>query len=335
MVKFLYSTDWHYKGKNPRTRMDDFTSTMEAKIKHFFWLGHELGVDAFLHGGDYFDTKETTSSVVNRLGEIIRDGLKDKMMYGVWGNHDEHGMNPNTVTQTPIGVFQNFYPNFIILNKEPLMFEANGERIKLSGVSSYAKLDTHTINPDTEEIIEHRSRDYVIEESDGTPHIHIVHGWLSARPISDEMRINHTVIDEMRHTKATVTLTGHEHTGFPVTKTNHGLVYNPGALGRVHSSHVEMNRMPKYALITIHKDGKPEIEPIQCPVAKLGTEVMDRKLLDAQQERLAKLKEAKGDIKVLLKELNIKGIDLPAILEQLRETTKPDVFDEVKRRLGY
>lgn len=334
MLKFLYSTDWHYKARNPKTRTDDFPSTMEAKIKHFFWLGHELGVDAFLHGGDYFDSKDTASSAVNYLGDLIREGLKGKMMYGVWGNHDVHGMNPNTVTQSSIGVFQNFFPNFTILNRDPIIFEANGQKVKLSGVSSYAQLDRHILNPETQEIVEHRSRDYVIKEWDGVPHIHIVHGWLTPKPIMED--ILHTTINEILHTKATVTLTGHEHTGFPVTRISPGrLVYNPGALGRVHASHVEMNRMPKYALITIHDGGEPWIESIQCPVAKLGTEVMDRTAIDAKAENLAKLKEAKGDIRELLKTMNIQGIDLPAILEKYRSTTKPEVYEEAKKRLGY
>lgn len=333
MLKFLYSTDWHYKARNPKSRIDDFPSTIEAKINHFFWLGHELGVDAFLHGGDYFDSKDTASSSVNRLGNIIREGLKGKTMYGVWGNHDVHGMNPNTVTQSSIGVFQNFFPNFVILNRKPIVFEANGQKVNLSGVSSYAQLDRHILDPETQEILQHRSRDYVVEEYDGIPPIHITHGWLTPKPIMED--IVHTVIDEMRHTRAVVTLTAHEHTGFPVTKIDHGLVYNPGALGRVHASHTEMNRMPNYALITIHKDGAPEIEPIQCPVAKLGTEVMDRTEIDKKAEALAKLKVAKGNVREIIRTIDIQSLDLRSILEELRSTTKPDVYEEVVRRLGY
>jgi DNA repair exonuclease SbcCD nuclease subunit len=166
MLRFIYTTDWHGDNKNPKSRIDDFPSTLEAKINHSFWLGHELGVDAYLHGGDFFNRENIAASYVNHLGNIIREGLKGKMMYGIWGNHDIHGMNPNTVNQNSIGVFQNFFPNLVILNRQPIIFEANGQKVKLSGVSSYAQLDRHILDPETQEIVEHRSRDYVIEEYD-------------------------------------------------------------------------------------------------------------------------------------------------------------------------
>lgn len=328
MIKFLYSTDWHTKGVSPSTRTDHFPTTIEAKIAYSFQLGHELNVDAFLAGGDYFDSPNTSDEYVIRIGKIIEKGLNGKQLFGVWGNHDVKGYNPDTVTKSPIGVFQTFAPYFTILNREPIIFEAdNGQQVKLSGVSSYARLDRHITDPETNEIIEHRSRDWVVDH-DG---IHIVHGYLTPKPILDD--IPHTIIEEMKHTKARVTLGAHEHTGFPVTKIDNGLVCNPGALGRVFASHTEMNRMPKYLLITIHDDGTPEIEPIQCPIAKIGTEVMNRDELDAKKEKEAILQEAKGSIREILANMDIKGVDLNLILSRYKETTKPNVFAEAKRRL--
>jgi DNA repair protein SbcD/Mre11 len=332
MIKFLYSTDWHSKGKSPATRTDDFPTTIETKIKHFFELGHELGVDAFLAGGDYFDSPFTSSAYVTRIGKIIEEGTKDKKLYGIWGNHDVSAWNPDTVKNTSIGVFQSFSNSFIVLDRKPIIFEKNGQKVKLSGVSSYARLDRHELDEEGN-IVKHRARDYVIEETDGTPQIHIVHGYLSPKAVLDD--IAHTVINEMRHTKAAVTLTGHEHTGFPVTKIDNGFVYNPGALGRVFASHTEMNRMPNYALITIHTDGSPEVEPIQCSIAKKGTEVMDRSLLDAKKAKEALILAAKGNIGALLKQMNIEGVDLNHILSHYKKTTKPEVFEEAKRRLGF
>lgn len=322
------------KAKSPNTRTDDYPSTIEAKMTHFFQLGHELNVDAFLCGGDYFDSPFTPDEYVIHVGKMIEKELRGKQLFGVWGNHDVSGWNPNTVTRTAIGVFQTFSPYFTILNRTPFIFRAsNGEKVKLTGISSYAQLDRHIIDQETDTILHHRNRDYVVTEFDGTPHIHIVHGYLSPKPILED--IPHTVIEEMRQTRATVTLTGHEHIGFPVTKLDHGLVYNPGALGRVFASHSEMNRMPKYALVTIHSDGTPEIDPIYCPIAKKGTEVMDRSALDAKLEKEAILKEAKGNIREILKKMNIKGIDLRQVLEGYKENTKPEVYAEVKKRLGY
>ena len=137
----------------------------------------------------------------------------------------------------------------------------------------------------------------------------------------------------MKHTKAKITLTGHEHTGFPVTKTDHGLVYNPGALGRVFASHTEMNRMPKIALCSIDDSGTAEIQPVQSRVAKDGKDVMDRTLLDEKKLREQILLETKGSIKEVLSQINIGNVDLRLIINRFENEVKREVYDETKRRL--
>lgn len=329
-IKFMYMTDPHTKPKSPSTRTDDYPSTIEAKFINWFQMGHELGVDFFLCGGDFFDSPFTSSKYITHIGKMIERELKGKHLYGIWGNHDIQGWNPETVHNTSIGVFQSFSPYFSILTRKPTVINKNGLKLNLTGVSSYAQLDKHILD-DEGNILKHRSRDWVVEETDG-PHVHVVHGFLSPKPILDT--IPHTVIEEMKHTKATITLGAHEHTGFPVTKIDNGLVCNPGALGRVFASHSEMNRMPKYLLCTIHDDGTPEIQPIQCPIAKPGIEVMDRTALDEKKAKEAVLEQAKGDIRLILEGIDIRGIDLNAIMNKYKETTKPEVFDEARRRLG-
>lgn len=326
----MYMTDPHMKGKSPSTRTDDYPSTIHAKVTNWFQMGHELGADFFLCGGDFFDSPYVSEEYVIHVGKMFERELKGKQLYGIWGNHDVIGWNPKTITKTAIGVFQAFSKHFTILTREPTVLEFRGQKVSLTGVSSHAQLDRHILDEEGN-IIEHRSRDWVVEEVNG-PHVHVVHGFLSPKPVLDT--IPHTLIEEMKHTKASITLGAHEHTGFPVVKTDHGFVYNPGSLGRVFASHSEMNRMPMYALCTIHDDGTPEIQPIQCPIARVGHEVMDRTLLDEKKAKEALLEQAKGDIREILKGINIKGIDLNVIMNGYQETTRPEVFDEAKRRLG-
>lgn len=322
-------TDPHLKGKSPSTRVDDFTSTMELKLKDFFAFGHEQNVDFFACGGDFVDSPYTSSRFAKRVGQLLKSELKGKEMFFSWGNHDMIAWNPNTISDTSFGLFEAFADEMTMLSKQPIHRTYNGQTISLTGINSYAKLDRHLVDEEGN-ILEHRSRDYVIEETD-TPRIHIVHGYLSPKPILED--IPHTVIEEMRHTKATITLTGHEHTGFPVTQLDHGLVYNPGALGRVFASHTEMNRMPKYALCTIADDGTPTIEPIQCRVAKDGKEVMDRTALDEKKKREQILLETKGNIREVLSKINIGSIDLDTIILRFKDDVSKDVYEEAKRRL--
>lgn len=329
MIKFLYMTDPHIKGRSPSTRTDDFPSTIESKIKDFFAYGHEQNVDFFMCGGDFMDSPYASTRYAQRIGRMFKEGLKGKKLYFVWGNHDVVAWNPKTIDDTAFGLFQAFAEEMVLLEREPLEVTYNGQTIELSGISSYAQLDRDVLNED-ESISLHRERDYIIEETK-YPRVHVVHGYLSPKPILDD--IPHTVIEEIMSTNAVITLTGHEHTGFPIMQLPNGLVYNPGALGRVFASHTEMNRMPKYALCTIHDDGKPEIEPVICRVAQEGSTVMDRTALDEKKKQERILSETKGNIKEVLSRINISQVDLRTILMRFEEDVKPAVYDETKRRL--
>lgn len=330
MIKFLFMTDPHIKGKSPSTRIDDFTTTMELKLKDFFSYGHEQNVDFFVCGGDFVDSPYTSARFAKRVGKLIKENLKGKELFFVWGNHDIVAWNPRTIDDTSFGLFQAFAEEMVLLSEVPIKRTYRGQTIELSGVSSYSRLDRDELD-DEGVVTSHRSRDYIVDNETGTPRIHVVHGYLSPKPILDE--IPHTVIEDMRSTGASITLTGHEHTGFPVTKIDNGLVYNPGALGRVFASHTEMNRMPKYALCTIDDNNEPNIEPVQCRVAKIGTDVMDRTKLDEKKLQEQILLETKGSIRDVLAQINIGNIDLQSIISRFKDEVREEVYVETKRRL--
>lgn len=331
MIKFLYMTDPHMKGKAPSTRLDNFPLTIENKINDFFAYGHEENVDFFICGGDFMDSPYTTPRYIKRIGKLFKEGLRGKEMFFVWGNHDVVAWNPRTIEDTSFGLFEAFFDEMTLLTDEPIERTYNGVTISLSGISSYARLDRHVVDA-SGEITEHRARDYIVRQERGEPpRVHVVHGYLSPDAILED--IPHTVIGEMQDTDAAITLTGHEHTGFPVTQTKNGLVYNPGALGRVFASHTEMNRTPTYALCTIMPNGVPDIQPIQCRVAKPGAEVMDRTLLDEKRKREQMLIEARGGIKEVLAQINIENVDLRTIITRFKGEVSTEVYEEAKRRL--
>lgn len=332
--KLFYSTDWHAKGKNPETRTDNYPETIERKIRTFFEMGADMECDAFGVGGDFVDSHYTGASYVNRLGKVIQEGLErsKKKLYYILGNHDIDSYNPLSIDSTVFGVFLKFQSNMIMLSRKPMPIVFDGRTILLSGVHSYSMLDKPVYEADGETIKLPHYRDWVVEEETREPHIRMVHGYLSPKPIMDT--IPHTLIDEMRHTKAVVTLGAHEHTGFPVTKIDNGLAYNPGSLGRVFASYNEMNRMPKYVMVTIYPDGAPEITPIPCPVAEPGENVMDRTKLDEQKAREALIVQMQDNAQHVLDQANVGPLDLYAIMDFYKDTVRPAVFQESMRRLG-
>jgi len=329
-IKFMYGTDLHGKGINPSTRTDDFPDTVDRKLMEYFEIGHQHEVDFFAFGGDLVDSPWTSPRYVIRLGKILREHARGKTIYSIWGNHDEEGWNPNSVSGTSLGIFQEFSGCYQMLNREPLLYEnAQGEKVKLSGVHAHPTMDRDVLDKEGD-VIRHRSEDYVIKDYDGTPHIHIVHGMLMPKPILDD--IPHTLVSEMNHTKATVTLTGHDHTGFAPIKTDYGYIYNPGAMTRVFASHTEMNRMPQVALITIEK-GEATIQPIQLKSAQRGEDVMDRTLLDEKKKKEALLKAAGENIQEVLSTMNVQHVDLETVVTGFKDQIEEDVYNEVSRRL--
>lgn len=331
--KMFYSTDWHAKGKNPETRIDDYPETIERKIRTFFQMGADMGCDCFGVGGDFTDSHHLTPQYIIRLGSVIREELErtKKKLYYILGNHDVDSYNPKSINSTAFGVFLHFSPDMVILNPTPLPVEFHGRTILLSGVHSYSMLDKPIYEADGVTIKAPHYRDWVVEEETRESRIHMVHGYLSLKPILDT--ISHSLVDEMRHTKALVTLGAHEHTGFPVTKIDNGFVYNPGSLGRVFASHTEMNRMPKYTMVTIYPDNTPEITVVPCPVAEPGDAVMDRSKIDEKKAREALLVRAQEDVQEMLQNINVGAIDLPLILSKFRDKVRPAVYQEALRRL--
>jgi hypothetical protein len=62
---------------------------------------------------------------------------------------------------------------------------------------------------------------------------------------------------------------------------------------------------------------------------------MDRTLLDEKKAKEAMLEQAKGNIRDILKGIDVRGIDLDVILKKYEATTKPEVYSEARRRLGF
>ena len=333
MIKFANMTDPHFKGIRPRSRIDDYPATGKKKIAEFIETGHAHDVDFFVVGGDFFDSPYATPQYVIEIGEYVEKLLRGKPMFTVLGNHDIIGYAPHTINSTAYGVFLRFVKNVILLEPTPRRYEFPGGAVYLSGIHAYAQLD-RTLEQNGIEL--HRSRDYVIEDVLDGPSVHVVHGFLSPKPILEE--IPHTLISEMAHTKATVTLTGHDHTGFAPVKTAGGLAYNPGAATRTQATEVEMRRTPEFAIITLDLDVPgydPQIERIPFVSALPGDQVFDMERIQEENMQRALLASIQGNLSTALSHpsVDITSLTLADIFERLVTDTTPDVYNEAKQRI--
>lgn len=328
IVKFQGMTDLHAKGVNPSARIDNYAETSKKKLAEFLRVGQERDVDFFITFGDLTDSPYTSPSFINELGEILEAGLGDKPFFYVLGNHDIHSYNPSSVSQTSFGTLLRFMKNAIHLTPEPKRYTFNGTDIYLSGVDSNVRLDRNFENADG--TVTPRSDAYVIGELDA-PSIHVVHGYLTEKPILDS--ILHTPVEEMRHTHATITFAGHEHKGFGVIEGDHGLICNPGSTGRVFATRSEMRRMPQH-VHGIIEDGVPRLELIPYEVARKGTEVFDMEAIEAREKTEELLQASTVDLEALMQDISlVKHVQVKDILNALKDGTTKEVFDEAERRI--
>lgn len=333
MIKFAGMSDPHLKGIRPRSRIDDYPATSKKKMAEFIETGHAHDVDFFLVGGDFFDSPYATPQYVIEIGQFVEELLQGKPMFLVLGNHDIIGYAPHTIKSTAYGVFLSFVKNVTLLEPTPTRYEFAGGAVYLSGVHAYAQLD-RTLEHDGIEL--HRSRDYVIEDTLDAPSVHVVHGFLSPKPILDD--IPHTLISEMAHTKATITMTGHDHTGFAPVETAGGLAYNPGAATRIHATETELRRTPEFAIISLDPDVPgyaPHIERIPFRSALPGDQVFDMERIQEESMQKALLASIQGNLSTALSHpsVDITSLTLKDLFERLQTDTTPAIFNEAKQRI--
>jgi exonuclease SbcD len=283
-----YFTDTHFRFQNPIYRKDKFKESIMNKLGDVKNILSRYQVDAILHGGDMFDIPTVDQSTWVAFGaQLLNFGVP---IYALPGNHDMEGHNVLTVPNTPIdhlsklGVFSLIMDN----KEEPFVIKKNGISVQITGRSFHNFMD-----------IKYKEEDYVLKNKKADYAIHMVHGNLLDKPIIELAHF--TLIDEIKHTLADVTLSGHYHMGFPLTKiVDNGMekyFYNPG--GFVRKTVKEMKRMPTFTLIFISEQGI-HIEDIPLPSALPAEEVLDL-------EKMERKKNSEQEVQELIHDLRSKA----------------------------
>ena len=102
MKKFLICGDLHYKGMNPRSRLDNFQETVNRKLTEVMNLARHHLVEAIIIPGDLFDSPSTTLGTVGDLAQLFQH--PPCPILTIPGNHDLWGANPATKYRTPYGL---------------------------------------------------------------------------------------------------------------------------------------------------------------------------------------------------------------------------------------
>lgn len=330
-MKFLYFGDKHERVTTPENRLDHFVETQKKKTEEILELGKKYGVRAFLQPGDFFDTPQPPLDFVSNVVEqwtsasfhrVFLNYLEKEKndhdvtdffsshtpIVGVAGNHELFGNNLKTLDKTMIGFLSKMGFIRFATKEDPVFFRGeDGVIVAITGTHYHINMD----HP------EHIEDDYVVKEKLGDIHIHIVHGFLTDKDLGP--LIPHVRIDQIAHTKADLTITGHDHIGFPLTEIDGKYFVNPGAVVRLSNHPKEIARTPKVLLIEATKEGL-RVEEVPLSSAAKGEEVLSREKAVAKQEKAMLLQRYKETVQQ--SDWETKGVDVLSIVRSLPEDDK-------------
>lgn len=327
-TKLLIVGDVHYRGNNPKARVDDYPATIRRKLVEVCELAKAHKVDAVIQTGDLFDSPTVSLPSVAEMMTLIWNHSPVPFL-AIAGNHDLFGANQTSIGRTPFGFMSNlrYIHN---LQVSPRFYGSNDE-VFLAG---------HGYDVDTDRDVEqYLAPADVLEDTKGSLNIKVVHGMILDQRPGFDMR--HTLVSEiaMQERAPDILITGHHHIGFGVktveaaNRLGKMVAINPGALCRLSAHPEEMERQVGVCLLTIHDNFAAEAAMIRLQSARPGYEVLSREHLEVQSERESRIAEFLG---LLAEEGDAQFMEIQEIITDIgnREKLPKDVVDEALRRLG-
>lgn len=319
ILKLLFLTDTHIRGTTPKNRKDNLVETLEKKLMEIINIIQEYDIDYVLHGGDLFDRPDISVSIVSNFAAILNKF--NVPIYIVSGNHDIYGHNPDTINRTMLGLLDALNVVTIVNRDEPIYLSKNGIKVQLTGqsytynIDDRANLDNYMVSNIPKDV------DYAI---------HMVHGMLLNKPFIKG--IPYTLIDDIKETKAHITLAGHYHSGFGVVEIDGRYFVNPGSLVRITNSLSEIERTPKVALINL--DDTIEIKLLELKIAEKGDKILDRQEIENHVFKSERLFEFKQSIDSVI---DFEKLEINEILLEVSnaEGVSEEVKEEALRRIAH
>lgn len=307
-MKFLYFTDSHIRGTNPKNRKDDFVETLENKFNEILKIIERENIDYLLHGGDLFDRPDISISIVSRFAKIFNK--INIPFYVISGNHDVFGHNPNTIKRTMIGLL-NELGILNIINDKNIVLEKDNIRVQLTGQPYIYDIDKKDKSP------------YIVSEIDSNINysIHMVHGMLLDKPFIKG--IDFTLVDDIKNTLADITLSGHYHSGFKDINIEGKYFINPGSIVRISNTMREFKRKPRVVIMDM-KDNI-SISSVYLESAKDGELVLDRSEIEKNIYKSERIYEFKQNIDAAM---NFQKMDINDILIEVSKAE--EIEDKVK-----
>ena len=312
MLRFIWRTDIHVSDHAPRRRSDDWNKALLEKIR---WIGSyakEVGADAVIDGGDFFDVKSPAKNSHKLIQQVIEAHADYPCpVYANVGNHDCVYGDYSFLPQQPLGVlfsagvFKRLYDEH-----ELRLTSVDGTSVRVCGVPYHGvRYDMGRFN------IKKGDEDYLITAA------HVLASKTGGNMFEGEDIVKY---NDLTQYDTDLWLFGHWHKDQGIADIGDSKkAVNLGSLSRGSLSQDNLDRKPKVALITVSEKGL-EVEEVIVPhkPASEAFNVEQKVREEAEEGRIASFVES---LKVLS---NQSATKLP-IKDKIKSL---DIGEEVKEK---
>jgi DNA repair protein SbcD/Mre11 len=274
LVRLMVVGDIHIRAKTPRSRKDDFLTSLLDKLWEIGDIARREGVTHICLVGDVFDAPDVSLSCATAFLEVVDSW--ELPVLTIAGNHDVYGLNPETMGRTVFGHMTSRERSVTYV----------GDR---DNKPRWIKLGPWTITGlDYRPGIETRLKDadegnrWLGSFAAGSFVALIVHAQVTPRPFpwGDSLRPSEIAWP------AAVVACGHYHPGCPEGSRTalNGLVASPGALCRLAFLESELVRAPQVSIVDLFPNGASTEKRVILQSAKPSSEIFDEAAARSETE---------------------------------------------------
>jgi DNA repair protein SbcD/Mre11 len=285
MMRFMFYTDSHLAGENPRHRVDDFPRAILGKLSEAYATAESEGCQFVAFGGDFFNNHRIFSyEVISDVMDILCGS--SLRTYMVVGEHDLYGHSIDTYRSSTLAFMVKRCPNVEILWEPPDFGE----------IVLYGKHEPDTIE---------KAMGVVVDPD--KVNILICHELLTCNPMP------YDVVDtaSLHDCPYDLVMSGDLHDGFDTHRVGKTWFCNPGSLAR--RTTADADRWPQIALVTVEKGKEPSIELRRLECGKSGLEVFGESI--AETARAMQHFDGDGFVKELL-EFEAESTDVHELVQK-------------------
>ena len=302
MINFTFVTasDIHISDNGPRSRIDDFKSTVMDKISQLKVICTKLKADGMLIAGDLYNLKNPTRNSHNLNQELIKEFRQFPCpIYMIEGNHDLTANRLDSLNDQPLGVL---FADGTLIQLRHEIIQKKGTKISIVGVPYIDNIDVTKLE--------------LPDKNDCASQICLMHLYAGSRAgmLFKERLYGY---DELSRFNSNIFVLGHYHIDQGIQEVMGKYFVSLGSITRGTLSEEDINHHPQAGLIKISVDdlGNPsyDLKSIKLKV-RPASEIFD---LTRREEENKENQEIQIFVEKLASELANKSMSKNKSIEDI------------------